>query len=166
MKTKTRGMALSAAIAALYAVLTVMPGLNLLAYGSVQFRVSEVLCILPLFTPWAIPGLTVGCFLANVLSTAGTLDMLFGTIATLIAATCTYLLRNKPKVVALLPPVISNGLIIGWMITYFYTDTAGKFAQVLAYNMFTVALGEVGVCFLLGLPFAAYIEKHRNMFKL
>ena len=161
---KTKNLVVAAATAALYAVLTLFPGLNMLSFGAIQFRVSEALCVLPLFSPAAVFGLTAGCFLSNILSSAGMLDMVFGTAATLLAASCTYYMRKLPTPVALIPPVVFNGVIVGWMITYFYTDTAGHFFKVLCWNMFTVAAGELGVCFLLGLPLAKYLKKHKNIF--
>ena len=166
MKSKIRGMAVSAVIAAIYTVLTILPGLNLISYGAVQFRISEMLTVLPLFTPWAIPGLGIGCFVSNLLSTAGALDLIFGTGATLLAAGCTWHLRNKPKAVAVLPVIIINAVIIGWMITYFYTNAVQNFSEVLVFNMISVGIGQAGVCYILGLPLAVYIEKHRNIFKI
>ncbi len=161
MKSNARGLAAAAVIAAVYVILTIMPGFNLLSYGPVQFRVSEVLSVLPIFTSWAIPGVTMGCLIANILSTAGPLDMIFGTMATLLAAVSTYYMRKLPKFVAVLPAVIFNGIIVGFMITYFYIDTSGNFLKVLLYNMGTVALGELGVCYLLGLPLIYYLKKHK-----
>ena len=165
MKSKTRGITVSAVIAAIYAVVTLMPGINMFSYGPVQFRVSEALTVLPIFTPWAIPGLTVGCFISNILSSVGPLDMVFGTIATLLASVCTYYLRKMSKFVSVLPAVILNGVIIGFMITYFYMDTAGNFMKVFLYNMATVSIGEFAVCYILGIPFAIYLEKHK-IFKI
>ena len=165
MKSKLRGITVSAVIAAIYAVITLMPGINLFSYGPVQFRVSEALTVLPIFTPWAIPGLAVGCFISNILSSVGPLDMLFGTIATLMASACTYYMRKLPKCISVLPAVVFNGVIIGFMITYFYMDTAGNFMSVFLYNMATVSLGEFAVCYILGLPLAMYMEKHK-IFKI
>ena len=165
MKSGTKNLAVAAVIAAIYTVLTLFPGLNILAFGSLQFRVSEVLCVLPLFTPAAIYGLTIGCFVSNIMSTAGVLDIVFGTVATLLASVCTYRMRRLPAAVALIPPVVFNGVIVGWMITYFYTDTAGRFTEILLLNMSTVALGEFGVCYALGLPLVSYLKKHQNIFQ-
>lgn len=166
MKLTTRNITTIAAIAAIYAALTLMPGLSSFSFLSIQFRLSEVLTVLPIFTPLAIPGLTVGCFLANIFSPIGVPDTIFGTLATLIAALGSYFLRNKPKALAVTPAIFSNGIIIGWMITFFYDKPPARFISIMLYNMFTVALGETSVCFLLGLPFAVYIDKHRNIFKL
>ncbi len=165
MKSKTKMLVVSAVIAAIYTVLTLFPGLNILSFGAVQFRVSEVLCVMPIFTPAAIPGLTVGCFVSNIMSSTGVLDMVFGTMATLLASAATYALRKKSPFLALLPPVVFNGVIVGWMITFFYTETAGRFMEILLMNMSTVALGELGVCYILGLPLVKYLKKHRNIFQ-
>ena len=84
----------AAVIAAIYAVLTLLASSLNLAYGPVQFRISEFLTVLPMFTPAAIPGLTLGCFLANLASPFGPVDWIFGSVATLLAAVVSYLLRN------------------------------------------------------------------------
>lgn len=166
MKLTTKSITKIAVIAAIYAAMTLMPGLNALAYKEIQFRVSEVMTVLPIFTPLAIPGLTIGCLLSNIISPIGAPDMVFGTLASFLAALCSYLLRNKPKALAVLPAVISNGLIVGWMITFFYAHPSTGFMTVMLFNMLTVAAGEAAVCYILGLPFAIYINKHRNIFKL
>lgn len=93
-ENKVRFLALSAVIAALYAVLTYAAAAVNLAYGPFQFRFSEALTVLPAFTPAAIPGLAVGCLLSNLASPLGIVDWVFGTLATLLAACCTYMLRN------------------------------------------------------------------------
>ena len=166
MNLTTKSITKIAAIAAIYAVLTLMPGLNSFAYGPVQFRISEVMTVLPIFTPLAIPGLTIGCFVSNILSPIGVPDMIFGTAASLLAALGSCFLRNKPKALAVTPAIFSNGIIIGWMITFFYEKPPAHFLTVMLYNMLTVALGEAAVCFILGLPLAVYIGKHRHIFKL
>ena len=96
----------AAVIAALYVVLVVV--FNYISFGPIQFRVAEALTILPYFTPAAIPGLFIGCILANVIGGAVVWDIIFGSIATLIGAVFTYLLRNKSKFLAPLPPVLAN----------------------------------------------------------
>lgn len=164
-KSKIKGLCIAAVIAAIYTALTIMPGLNLLAYGAVQFRVSEVLTVLPVFTPWAIPGLTIGCLISNILSTAGPLDMLFGTIASFLAAISTYFLRKMPEIIAVIPAALFNGIIVGFMITYFYMEIKEKFVLLLLYNMASVAFGELVVCCFLGIPLMKYIEKHNRIFE-
>ncbi len=158
----------AAVIAALYAVLTILQ--NTLLPGSasmaVQFRVSEILTILAVFTPAAIPGLTVGCIIANIssLSTLGPYDMIFGSLASLIAALLMYLFRNVrwftlPVLSALMPALI-NGIIVGFEIEFFFVEGGFHFADFLLQGGL-VALGELGVLIVLGLPFAKIIEKQR-----
>ena len=108
--SKVRFLALSAVIAALYAVLTYAAAAMNLAFGAVQFRFSEALTVLPAFTPAAIPGLAVGCLISNLASPLGVVDWVFGTLATLLAGIFSYLVRNirwkEIPVLAPLPPVI------------------------------------------------------------
>ncbi len=154
---KTRGICHAGIIACIYAVLTIMPGLSMLAFGPVQLRISEFMTVLPIFTPWAIPGLTIGCLIANLLGSPMVFDMIFGTAATLLASCATYLLRKK-TIPALLMPAVFNGIIVGTMITMFYTDTAFS-VKLLLVNMGTVALGEAAVCFILGYPVVKKFKK-------
>ena len=109
-QSNTLFLAQSAMIAAIYVVLTVI--LAPFSYGEVQVRVSEALTILPVFTPAAIPGLFVGCLISNILGGCILPDIIFGSIATLLGACFTYLLRNRNKFLAPLPPIISNILIV------------------------------------------------------
>lgn len=106
-------------IAAVYIVITVLVGAFNLASGSIQVRLSEALCILPVFTPAAIPGLVIGCFLGNVLTGCVVWDILLGTLATLLGALGTYYLR-KQKYVYTLPPIISNALIVPFVLKFAY----------------------------------------------
>ena len=128
----TRSLCLSALIAALYAALTLL--LAPISYGSLQCRISEAMTILPILLPQAIPGLFVGCLIAN-LYTGVITDILFGSLATLLAALGTYLLRKKPLLAAACP-VVSNGLIVGMVLSF----TQGL---PLALTMLQVAAGEV-----------------------
>ncbi|MCL2486400.1 MAG: QueT transporter family protein [Oscillospiraceae bacterium] len=154
--SRLQRLAEAAIIASLYAAITQIPGVNVISYGPLQFRVSEALTILPILTPAAIPGLTIGCVIANGLGVltgvniAGWWDVLFGSLATLMAAACTYWLRNikigKAPVPALLPPVIFNGLIIGAELSLVLPGL--NFWAAAGY----VAFGELVVCFALGLP--------------
>lgn len=105
-QSNTLFLAQSAMIAAIYVVLTVI--LAPFSYGEVQVRVSEALTILPVFTPAAIPGLFVGCLISNILGGCILPDIIFGSIATLLGACFTYLLRNRNKFLAPLPPIISK----------------------------------------------------------
>ncbi len=154
MKT-TRFLVTAALIGALYAVLTlaILP----LAFGTVQFRVSEALTVLPMFTPAAIPGLTVGCFIANLMSGYGIPDQVFGTLATLLASLGSYLLRRHKWLVPL-PPVLFNAVFVGSLI-YVASPNEGA----LWFNMLTIGLGELGACYVLGMPLIFLFEKHPRM---
>ena len=153
-------------IAAIYAALTLLASSLNLAYGPVQFRISEFLTVLPMFTPAAIPGLTIGCFLANLASPFGAADWIFGTLATLSAAVLSYLCRKiAVKGVAILVPlwpVVSNALIIGVELACF-SDAGFGFAHfhwaAFGYNALTVGAGELIICYALGLPFAVFLQK-------
>lgn len=156
----------AAVIAALYATLTyaqsfLLPGSTAMA---VQFRVSELLTTLALFTPAAIPGLTVGCVIANIssISVLGPYDMIFGTLASLGAAFTMYKLRNvrikSIPFLSLLMPALFNGVIVGWEIEFFFVEGGFHFGDFL-FQGGCVALGELGVCFILGIPFIKLIEK-------
>ncbi|MEG2118651.1 MAG: QueT transporter family protein, partial [Clostridia bacterium] len=122
-KSRYTGIALGAFIAAAYAVLTYSSAFFGLAYGGVQFRVSEALTILSIFTPYAIPGLAVGCILGNLTSPYGIIDIICGTSATFFAAVAAYLLRKiKIKNLPLLSismPIFANGVIVGAEIAFF-----------------------------------------------
>lgn len=167
MKTKSTVYIVQAAvIAALYAALTILQNTLLPGTASmaVQFRVAEVLTILAVFTPAAIPGLTVGCVIANIssLSVLGPYDLIFGSIASLLAAVMMYLLRNKRlfklPVAAALMPALANGIIVGFEIEFFFVEGGFHFGDFL-FQGGCVALGELGVLFVLGLPLARLIEK-------
>ncbi|HML36990.1 MAG TPA: QueT transporter family protein [Bacillota bacterium] len=153
----TKFLIQAAVIAAVYAALTVM--LMPLSYGPMQVRVSEALTVLPYFTPAAIPGLFVGCLVANMIGPYGLVDMILGSAATLLAAACSYYLRRKPVLVPL-PPVIANGLIIGSMLYYVY-----RVPMPLAANMLWVAAGELIACYLIGYPLLRLLKKYDHIFK-
>ena len=167
MKTKSTVYIVQAAvIAALYAALTILQNTLLPGTASmaVQFRVAEVLTILAVFTPAAIPGLTIGCVIANIssLSVLGPYDLIFGSIASLIAAVLMYLLRNKRlfklPVASALMPALANGFIVGFEIEFFFVEGGFHFGDFL-FQGGCVALGELGVLFVLGLPLARLIDK-------
>ena len=153
----TRRLIEGATIAAIYAVLTV--AVAPFSYGIMQFRMSEALTILPMFTPAAIPGLFVGCIVSNVISPYGIVDMVFGSLATLIAAYCSYKLRKKRWLVPL-PPVIANGLIIGGMLYFVYGLRASLIACIA-----WVALGEAVVCYGVGYPLSRILSKYKGIFE-
>ncbi|WP_411676050.1 QueT transporter family protein [Caproicibacter sp.] len=164
---RAHSIALAAMIAALYTVLTLLAALWGLAYGPVQFRFSEALTILPVFTFSAVPGLTVGCFLSNLFSGYST-DMVVGTLATLISAVGTRLLRGVRwhglPILAPLPPVLVNAVFVGAEIVIL---SPGGFAWAEFFTQaLSVGLGELVVCYGLGLPLAAWINSSRAMKKL
>lgn len=162
MKTKANihVLTLSAVVGAVYAVLTV--ALAPISYGALQFRVSETLCILPWFCPGTAWGLFAGCFIANLM-TGNVFDIVFGSLATLMAGLATAWFGRHSTVrgsraMACLMPVLFNAIIVGAVITSAYNGMnilqhPGAFAL----NAFQVGLGEAGVLFLLGLPLMHYL---------
>ena len=153
---RTKYLAEASVIAAIYAVLTIV--LAPISYGAVQVRISEALTVLPFFTPAAVPGLFVGCIAANLLSPYGLPDLIFGSLATLIGAAGSYMLRKKPAQVPL-PPVISNGIIVGVMLYYVYEVPVPLFVQ-----MLYVAAGEMIACYAVGYPLMKYLNKYKGIF--
>ncbi|MBU5626149.1 QueT transporter family protein [Oscillibacter sp. MSJ-2] len=138
----------AAVVAAAYAVLSYFAALFSVAYGPIQCRFSEALCVLPFFFPAATPGLFIGCLIANLLSPYGALDIIFGSLATLLAAVLTS--RCRQKWLAPLPPVLCNALIVGAVIAFQQTSGGGSFAAAFLYNAATVGLGELISCYVLG----------------
>lgn len=154
----------AALIAAIYVVLTYFISAFNLASGAIQVRVSEALTILPFFTPAAIPGLFIGCLLANLLTGAAIYDVVFGSLATLLGAVGTYLLR-KHKFLCTLPPVVSNMIIVSLVLRYGYglvMEFGGKDWSVPFY-MLTVGAGEVICCCVLGTILLNALAKVRNV---
>lgn len=171
MNKKVTFIVQTAVIAALYAALTyaqnfLLPGTT---SAAVQFRVSEALNVLALFTPAAIPGLTLGCVVSNIynISSGLPLDMIFGSLATLGAALCIYFLRNvrikNYPLLSMLMPAVFNGVIIGWEIEVFFIDGKFKFADFLVQGGL-VALGELGVMLVLG-SLLYFVMLKRNLDK-
>lgn len=158
---KTKYIVNAALIAALYAGLTFLSNVFSLAYGPLQLRLSEALTILPLFTPAAIPGLTIGCFISNIAS-FNAIDMIFGTAATLAAAIITYLLRNiKSKllpIIGIIPPILINALVIGLELA-FLADSG--FAAAFLATAPLIGLSELAVCLMFGVPLFYVIKKHK-----
>ena len=147
----------AAVIAAMYAALTYLQGALLpgTTTAAIQFRASEALNVLVFLTPAAIPGLTIGCIISNLYSIGQglPLDMIFGSLATLGATVCMYLLRNVRikdyPFFAFLMPALFNGVIVGWEIETFFIEGDFHFSGFLVQGGF-VALGELGVMFILG----------------
>ena len=111
-------MAQAAMIAAIYVVLTIV--FAPFSFGEVQVRIAEALTILPVFTPAAIPGLFIGCLIGNILGGALLPDIIFGSLATLIGALFTYLLRKRSKFLAPLPPILANIVVVPFVLRYAY----------------------------------------------
>lgn len=153
MKKRTKNLVMGALIAALYVVLTMLANALGLSSQVIQVRFSEALTILPVFTPAAIPGLFVGCLLANYVTGCVIWDILFGSIATLIGAVGTYLLR-KNKYLAVLPPILSNTIIVPFVLKYAYSVDDAIWIMFL-----TVGAGELISCGILGLLLHKTIEK-------
>ena len=141
---KTAYITQAALIAAIYTVLTMIAAGFDLASGAIQVRFSEALTIMPFFTPAAIPGLTLGCLLSNILTCCALPDIIFGTLATLLGALGSYALR-KNRFLCAVPPIVSNALIIPFVLTYAYHIPGG-----IPLFMMTVGLGELISCMGLG----------------
>jgi len=144
MGESTRYWTRAAIVAALYIALTFLASVLGLASGVVQIRISEALTILPVFTPAAVPGLTAGCLLANLMTGCAPWDVVFGTLATLLGALGTRALRKRP-VLAVLPPIFSNTLIVPFVLSRVYGVPDSIF-----FLMCTVGLGEAVSCGVLG----------------
>ena len=158
---RTRFVTLSAVIAALYVVLTLLANAIGLANQTIQLRFSEALCALAFFTPAAIPGLTIGCFLSNLIIQAPPLDLIFGTLATFIGVVGGYLLR-KNKWLVTLPTVISNTVIIPFVIVYGYMGTPDP--SLLLINAAFVFLGEFVSATLLGTGLLRVLKRYNFKF--
>jgi len=158
MKNKSRYIAHAAIISALYVVLTYISNLFGLANGAIQIRFSEALTVLPVFTPSAIPGLFFGCLISNILSGCVIWDIIFGSLATLLGAILTSVIK-KYKYIASVPPIISNTIIIPFVLKFAYGLPSG-----LSYLIITVGAGEILSCGVLGTLLMLYLEKHKNRF--
>lgn len=164
--SKTQKMTRIAMIAAIYAAITFAT--FFMSFGAVQYRISEALTVLPVFTPIAIPGLGLGCAIANLVGAltganpVGYIDAIFGTLATLLAAISTYYtgkIKSKPLrcFLAPLPPVLFNAVIVGFEISYFFVGSLeiGVFMA----NALSVLIGQAVVCYLLGVPLMIALER-------
>ncbi|MBR5236468.1 MAG: QueT transporter family protein [Clostridia bacterium] len=158
MKKNTRALVFGAVVAALYAVLTL--AFSWISYGPVQFRIAEALTAFPLFMPCSIPGLTVGCVVANLIGGYGLYDIIIGSLATCIGALGTRFLRKKPWL-AMLAPVVSNAVLVGSMLYFVVPDS-----PTLLLNMVTVGAGELVICLCLGLPLYHLLHKYLSFFEV
>ena len=147
---------IGAMTAALYVVLTLVANAFGLANYAIQVRFSEALTILPYFTPAAIPGLFVGCILSNLITGCMPLDVLFGSLATLLGALGTYSLRKR-KWAAPIPPIIANTIIVPFVLAYVY-----HFEGSIPYFMVTVGIGEIISCGVLGMILLNVLDKYKD----
>lgn len=157
-RTKTKRLVRAAVIAAIYALLTLV--LAPLSYGPFQFRISEILVLLAFYDPLYIGGLTLGCFIANLLGPYGTMDVIFGTIATFVSVyavtlTAKYIKNKASLLIASIWPTLFNGIIIGWMLNI----TVGA---PLWLTMGEVAFGQFVVITIVGVPVFKLLEKNNS----
>ena len=156
MKKNVRYLTQAAMIAAIYVVLTFIANALGLANGAIQIRFSESLCILPYFTSAAIPGLFIGCLISNILTGCALPDIVFGSIATLIGAYVTYLLR-KYKWLSPIGPILANALIVPFILLYAYG------VRPLWLSFITVTIGEIISCGILGMILLFSLDRYRNI---
>ena len=147
-KLQTLHLTRAAAVGAAYAVLSLFSSVFSLSFGVVQCRFSVALGVLPFFFPETVWGLFAGCLITNILSPYGLLDLIVGSLATLIAALLTA--RCRKKWLAPLPPVIANTVLIGLVLAYEQAGTSAAFWPTYAFNALTVGLGEAVACYGLG----------------
>lgn len=157
MRISSKTIVQASLIAAIYAALTLL--IQPLAYGPVQFRISEVFTVLPAVMPAAIPGVFIGCLLANFLGGYGMIDIVFGSLATLLAGISTWLLR-KHKFLAPLPPVFFNATIVGSYVYWLFDQTYPW-----PVTMLSIALSEAVICYGLGLPLLSLIKRNKAIRK-
>ena len=145
-----KNLSFAAIVGALYTVLTL--AFQPISFGPVQFRIAEALTLLPVLFPQAIPGLAIGCLLSNLLGGFGVWDVVFGTLATLLAALWTYSMRKNIWLAAV-PPVVCNAVIIGAMLYFLIAEA------LLIPTMLSVGFGQAVVVYLLGVPLVKTLQK-------
>ena len=147
-------------LAGLYVVFT-LPFANI-AYGPIQFRLAEVLTVFPIFSAGTMPGVTLGCFIANLINpnNLGPVDIIGGTLATLIAGYFSWLIGKKNKPLGIIPPIVFNGLIVGGYLPFLIVDPGSTVTvQAIGISMLSVAGSEAVLLVVLGLPLIAVIAK-------
>lgn len=170
IRRMTHYMTRAAIVAALYAAITLL--VYPLSFGYLQIRFSEALTILPFYMPEAVPGLFIGCIIANMFSpNIVILDVIFGSFATLLAAVLTYSCRHlgkSGKWLAPLPPVITNAVIIGLVIALSTTSIgeSAPFHVTFLFNALTVGLGQLISCYGLGIPLSFFMDKVKHKIKV
>ena len=154
-KSRVQFLTEAALIAALYVVLTVL--LAAFSFSEVQVRVAEMLTILPVFTPAAVPGLFLGCVIGNTLGGAILPDIIFGSLATLAGAVGTFCLRGRSLIVAAIPPIVANALVVPFLLKYAY-----GIKLPIPLLMLSVGIGEIISCGVLGVTFGKILRKYKN----
>lgn len=158
---RTEKIIVSSIIAALYVALTYISNIFGLSYSGVQFRISEALTILPVFSPYAITGLTLGCFLSNLSSPFGIIDIILGTLSTFISAKLSRKFSKvtfkKIPILSPLPPVIIGAIVIGFILTFLVPEEFSFYTFM--FFSISVGLGQFGVCYGLGIPLFFLIKK-------
>ncbi|MBQ4509181.1 MAG: QueT transporter family protein [Clostridia bacterium] len=160
---KINYIARAALVAALYVALTHLSNVLGLASGAIQIRFSEALCILPFFMPSAIPGLFVGCIIANLTTGAVVWDILFGSLATLIGAFFASKLKNKYLIP--IPTVIANTIIVPIIVLFCYTDKSLWTVPTYLIGVAGVFAGEIISAYIFGIILFSALNKHKNIFK-
>ncbi|MDO4260632.1 MAG: QueT transporter family protein [Eubacteriales bacterium] len=154
--TKVQFMTQAAMIAAIYVVLCLV--FEPISYGAIQTRIAEALTVLPYFTPAAIPGLFVGCLIANLLGGGIMLDVICGSLATLIGAVGTYALRRRSKYLASIPPIAANIVIVPWVLKLGYGEPLP-----IPFLMGTVGVGEILTAGIIGTFLLCVLSRYRNV---
>ena len=157
----TKALTLAGVIAALYVALTMISTALNLAFGPVQLRLGEALTVLPFLFPCTTWGLFAGCIICNILSPYGLLDLIVGSLATLIAALMTA--KCKKKWLAPLPPVLVNGIACGALIAWQMVGATEGFGAAFALNFLSVSLGQAAVCYVLGGLLLRWLPKVKNL---
>lgn len=166
MKKSSYSLVKASVIAAMYAALTLL--LAPFSFGPLQIRISEILTVIPLFCKEAVPGLTIGCLLANIVGASMGItpvwDLLFGVLATFLSAILTYLIGKTSHkwihyVFAPLPAVVFNAVIVGLEMAIFYANAGAIFA-VWLYSACSVFMGQFVVCYLFGIPFIIFLKRN------
>ena len=160
-KFTTKDLTLAAMVAALYAVMSYFGNIFGLTFGPIQFRFAEALTVLPFLFPATAPGLFLGCLITNLLSPYGQLDIVAGSMATLLAALWTA--RIPTRWLAPLPPVLCNMVLVGFTISFAETGLSAALPAAWFYNSITVGRGELGACYVLGMLLLLLLPKIRSL---
>lgn len=155
MKNKIVFITQAAMIAAIYFILVTI--FKPISFSAIQVRIAEALTVLPYFTPAAIPGVTIGCLISNLMGGADILDIIFGTTATLIGAIFSYYFRKKKWLVSV-PPIVSNTIIIPWVLKFAYAE-----AVPIPLLMLSVGIGEIISCGIIGMMLLFSLDKYKHV---